>query len=413
MRCKLVSYCNIFQRKLRYSFSVQVAFFGSLLAIVSVPVVAGDYHPPIGAHMVTGVERGSTAVVGKVKERTGFVIFDTYGSEDFGPGTAGGAAALPHILHERDQFDAVAVLAGPLETGRKELIAGGLGYRMQVSPFGPTLFANADYGDAVAGRAPSRALGAKADRLALTVGVRQTLPLSKTEFLTGEVSFVARSASAELLGTEVVNEDLRILRAKAGYRRLWPEGHLVRAELVLSKGLDALGASAPDNPRASTRGASTENFDAAFRADASMPVFGPVGVAVGAVGQWSDDSLPFAQTCSFASNEYSRAFDRSYVSGDSCIGGRAEAFVNLPTEWAQGRLKAWQVFSAADAGQTWTERNKARPGGRDTWASAYAGMRVLAKDFIGEASFSKILDEPAGTVPQDETRFWVRMGLRF
>jgi hypothetical protein len=67
--------------------------------------------------------------------------------------------------------------------------------------------------------------------LHFTAGARQTLPLSKTEFLTGEVSFVARSASAELLGTEVVNEDLRILRAKAGYRRLWPEGHLIRAEL--------------------------------------------------------------------------------------------------------------------------------------------------------------------------------------
>jgi hypothetical protein len=125
--------------------------------------------------MVTGVERGSTAVVGKVMERTGFVIFDTYGSEDFGPGTAGGAAALPGVLHERDQFDAVAVLAGPLETGRKELIAGGIGYRLQVSQFGPTLFANADYGDAVAGRPSSRALGAKADRFAFTCKTRHLI----------------------------------------------------------------------------------------------------------------------------------------------------------------------------------------------------------------------------------------------
>lgn len=374
---------------------------------------AEEYHPPIGAHMVTGAERGSTAVVGKVKERTGFVIFDTYGSEDFGPGTAGGAAALPHVLHERDQFDAVAVIAGPLESGRKELLAGGLGYRLQVSLFGPTLFGYADYGDAVAGRPSSRALGAKADRFALTIGARQTLPLSKTEFLTGEVSFVARSASAELLGTGVVNEDLRILRARAGYRRLWPEGHLVRAEVVVSKGLGAFGASASDNPHASVPGASSENFDASFRADVSMPVFGPLGLAVGAMGQWSDDSLPFSQTCSFASNEYSRAFDRSYVTGDSCFGGRAELFTNLPTAWADGHLKEFQIFAAGDAGRTWIETNAVRSGVQDVWASAYAGVRVLGEDFIGEASLSHILDEPAGAVPQNETRFWVRMGLRF
>lgn len=389
------------------------AAVGVLIAIAPVSSDAEDYHPPIGAHMVTGTERGSTAVVGKVKVRTGFVVFDTYGSEDFGPGITGGAAALPSILHERDQFDAVGVIAGPLETGRKELIAGGLGYRLQVSEVGPTVFGYVNYGDAVAGRPSSRALDAKADRFALTFGVRQTLPLSKTEFLTGEVSFVARSASAELLGSKVINEDLRIIRAKAGYRRLWPAGHLVRAELVLSKGLDAFGASATDNPRASAPGASTENFDVAFRADASMPIYGPLGAAVGVAGQWSDDSLPFAQTCGFASNVYSRAFDRSYVTGDSCFGGRAELFLNLPTSWTDDHLKGLQIFAAGDAGHIWIEGNAARPGGQDAWASAYTGMRVLGENFIGEASLSQILDEPAGTVPQDETRFWVRTGLRF
>jgi hemolysin activation/secretion protein len=144
-----------------------------------------------------------------------------------------------------------------------------------------------------------------------------------------------------------------------------------------------------------------------------MPVYGPVGVAVGGLGQWSDDSLPFAQTCGFASNEYSRAFDRSYVTGDSCFGGRAELFTNLPTEWADGYLKAVQVFAASDAGHIWIAGNNARPGWQDGWASAYTGLRVLGEDFIGEASLSKILDEPAGVVPQDETRFWVLMGLRF
>jgi hypothetical protein len=62
---------------------------------------------------------------------------------------------------------------------------------------------------------------------------------------------------------------------------------------------------------------------------------------------------------------------------------------------------------------TWTVENPVRQSRRDTWASAYTGLKVLTAYAAVELSISHVLDEPAGPAPQDKTRIWFRAGFRY
>jgi len=114
----------------------RVSIFGSPISgalalafstLGALPLAAQTMPFPMGIREAVGVERGSTALIGPVDRDTYFLTFDTFGSEDIGPSILSAAAALPNIIASRDQLDAVAVLGGPVETGRQELLAGGLG----------------------------------------------------------------------------------------------------------------------------------------------------------------------------------------------------------------------------------------------------------------------------------------------
>lgn len=102
---------------------------------------------PAGLLSVTGVERGSTALVADVDVPSLFLSFGPYGSEDVGPGIGGFALAMPDLFIEGSQLDAAFVFAGPFEGGSTELIGGGLGMRVRLPNDATTLFLRGDYSD--------------------------------------------------------------------------------------------------------------------------------------------------------------------------------------------------------------------------------------------------------------------------
>ena len=384
------------------------------LLIGSHQLLAEPAFVPTTTREAVGVERGSTALIGPVDKTTFFATFDTFGSEEIGPSIMSTATALPGLIVNGDQFDAVAVLGGPVETGRQELLAGGLGYRIKLPGAGPTLFVSGDYADITLGSAESRALDAKGQNWNLTFGARRDWALSPAASVTGELSFTAREWYGEVLGTPTIDEDLRVLRARFSYRSGTPIGVRKRFGVILHKAISGLGSSGADNPMPSLPGASAEFFTASFSADASMPLSEQVVLTAGTVGQWSDAPLPFSQRCGYGTNEFSRAFDRSFVNGDRCFGSRAEIGYNLPAAAMSGGLFAFaQLFAAADAGWLWDVGNEGEPSSHDGWGSVYAGLRAATSNFIAEISISKILDEPVGLVDQDSTRVWIRSAARF
>ncbi len=369
---------------------------------------------PTTIREAVGVERGSTALIGPVERDTFFVTFDTFGSEDIGPSILGTAAALPDLFVHGDQFDAVAVLGGPFETGRQELLAGGLGYRIKLPNSGPTLFVNGDYADIRLGTPANRAIDATGQNWTLTLGARQDWVVSPGSKLTGELSFTAREWKGQAYDQPVLDEDLRVLSARFSYAGRTPPGIRQRFGVILRKGLPGLGSSDTHNPMASLPGASSEFLTVSFSAEVAVPVAEQVVITVGAIGQYSDAPLPFSQRCGYGTNEFSRAFDRAFVNGDECLGGRGEVAYNLPAaDLSGGLLKFLQLFAAADAGWLWNVRSDVAPESQDTWASAYVGARAATSNFIAEASLLRTVDEPDGIVEQKGTRLWVRSAVRF
>ncbi len=365
---------------------------------------------------VVGVERGSTALIGPVDKDTYFLTFDTFGSEEIGPSIASAAAAVPGLLLQHDQFDSVVVLGGPFETGQRELLALGLGYRIKTSANGPTFFLNGDYADVILGSAESRALGLTGANSNLSLGARHVWALSQLSRVTVELSFTAREwkGDAEVFDMRVIDEKLRILRARASYANRTPSGLTTRLGVTVHKGLPGLGSSPTDNPLSSLPGASSDFFTASFSADAIVPISRQFVFVAGAIGQWSDASLPYSQRCGYGTNEFSRAFDRTFVNGDKCLGMRGEIAYNLPVQfpsWAS--LRSAQLFAAADVGKLWNVGSAGLPSSEDAWGSVYAGMRVSTSKLIAELTLSRIVDGVEGPIEQDATRLWFRSAVRF
>ena len=161
-------------------------------------------------------------------------------------------------------------------------------------------------------------------------------------------------------------------------------------------------------------GASSEFLRISASAETSIPLPRRFVLNAGVIGQWSDDSLPISQRCGYGTNAYARGFDRSYVNGDRCLGGRTELAYNIELpDLTSEKFNYTQGYVGIDFG--WVQDNPtfAMPRLIDTWSSGSLGVRTLRGDFIGEVSVTQIFDQPTGATEQQQTRFWLRGAARF
>jgi len=366
---------------------------------------------PTGA---TGVERGSTELIGRVEQTSYFATFDTFGAEDIGRSVGSVAAALRDVAAASDQLDVLAVLAGPVETGEEELLGFGLGYSLDAPTLGLTFFASGDASRVTLGSDEARALDVTGDQWRFSIGARGQRALAEGGKLTGVLDFSARRSEADVLGFRALDEDLRVLRGVVAYVDGSPFGARRSASANVRVGLPLFGASDRDNALASRRGASAGFTAASFSADGAWPVQPWLFLRGGLVGQFSPDSLPFSQRCGFSTNRFSRAFDRSFVNGDSCLGARQEVAALLPAAAATGGALAFaEAFVATDFGVLWDQPSGGADARREGWSSLYGGLRVASSRFVAELSVSRILDGPPDRPDQDRTRVWFRGAVRF
>lgn len=363
-----------------------------------------------------GVDRSSVSRISKLDKTTAFFTFDTYGSDDIGPGVAGVGYAVPDFAQSGDQVDVIGILAGPASNGGQELLAAGIGYRFLVNDTDTQTygFVQADYGKFDLGTPANAALDIEGEQLNISFGIQHITPLKNDAKLTTILELASRDATANLLGMPVVDEKLRILKLSALYEQGIPLLFQKRFALSITKGFDGFGASPDQNPTASLFGASSDFLRLAFSAEASIPLSQRLLTNVGIIGQWSDDNLPVSQKCGYNTNAYARGFDQSYVNGDRCLGARTELAYNfeLPVQGTE-TLTLTQGYIGIDVGMTKDNLNAFVQSNSDTWSSASLGVRTLRGNFLGEITLSHILDQPDGVIFQDRTRLWVRAGIRF
>ena len=360
-----------------------------------------------------GVDRGSTSNIRKLDKPTTFLTFDTYGSEDIGPNIIWLGHVSPDVFLNEDQLDVVGVIAGPSGDDDLELQAGGVGYR---APLSDSIlgFANYTQSDVTLGGPDTIALDITGTLHVGALGLRHTSKRQDEAQLTSTVEFIGRQSSGTFLGMPNIREDLRLLRASVLYQQGLPNLFQRRFAAAVTKGLDGLGASDPGNPLASTLGATSDFLRASFSAELSLPLSEVWVANAGLVGQWSGDSLPISQRCGYGTNAYARGFDQTYVSADQCLGSRIELAYNVqqPSRDDEG-IVFTQAYVGIDFGRLWNNANAFLPSRTDEWSSVSLGARTIQGDFIGEVSITHILDQPIGPAPQDETRLWVRSGIRF
>src|SRR5690606_13061468 len=200
---------------------------------------------------------------------------------------------------------------GPFETGRQELLAGGLGYRIKLPNSGPTLFVNGDYADIRLGAPANRAIDATGQNWTITVGARQDWVVSQGSKLTGELSFTARQWKGQAFDRPVLDEDLRVLSARFSYAGRTPLGIRQRFGVILHKGRTGLGSSDTHNPMASLPGASSDFLTVSFSADLAVPLTEQVVATIGAIGQYSrSEERRVGKECRSARDRKSLGQDR-------------------------------------------------------------------------------------------------------
>ena len=363
---------------------------------------------------VVGADRGSASQIQELDEAASFLTFSTTGSREAGRAVVGYAFGLPDFALSGDQFDAVALWAGPSEDGWRELLAGGVAYRFALASPDTLGFVNVDYGDVVLGTPETLALDVKGDRLQVAAGATRKLRLGETAEFSFGAEIIARDIRSSVLGTTVIDERLRMLRASVLYSDGIPLLFQKRFAASVTKGIPSFGASPEVNPQASVPGATSDFLRVSFAAEASVPLSRDWVINAGLIGQWTTDSLPASQRCGFETNSYARGFDYAVVAGDRCLGSRTELAYNieLPRPDADRQVFT-QGFVGIDVGRFENLANVVSPQVLDTWSSLSAGIRSLRGNFLGEIAATRILDRPSVAAGQDENRIWVRAAYKF
>lgn len=401
---------------MKSKFPLSILFAVSLFLTSLAPSLsqAQSFFSTLVTDPTVGVDRSSASRISKLEQTTTFLTFDTYGSDDVGPAVAGIGFAKPDFAMSGDQLDVIGVLAGPSTSNGLELLSVGMGYRFLLNDSQTYGFVQANYGEFDLGTVENDALDVEGDQLNISIGVKHSLPLKNDAKLTTTFELGTRGATANLLGTRVVDEELRFIKLSTLYEQGIPLLFQKRFAFSVTKGFDKFGASAALNPTASLLGASSDFLRLAISAEASIPLSRRLLTNVGVIGQWSNDSLPVSQKCGYNTNAYSRGFDQSYVNGDKCLGARTELAYNLQLPVpGSDNITLTQGYIGVDFGWTEDNANVFLPGNTDTWSSGSVGVRMLRGNFLGEVTVSHIFDQPLGIVAQDGTRFWLRGAVRF
>lgn len=383
-------------------------------AILTTPVLAQSFFTSIVGDPVVGVDRGSTSRVQSVENNTGFLTFSNTGAEEIGPYVVGLGAALPSLIIDNDQLDLIAVIAGPSDDGQKELLGGGIGYRINLPDTGYTFSVNGDVNDVRLGGAKSIAFGIEGEVANFALGLRKKwLGANKSRLSTG-IEFIAHDENWRAFGKKQRDESLRLMRGSFSVRNGKPFGIRSRFSISALKGFDDFGASPKNNKYSSKPGITTDFFRVAIGAEISLPLSRRFVANAGVIGQWTNDSLPLSQRCGYQTNEYARGFDLAYVNGDNCIGGRAEIAYNLKLPQPSAKKLSYsQAFVGIDGGLLKNNANSVSAGRNDSWSSLSLGVRALYGNAISEISLTEILDQPIGGFEQDNTRVWFRSALKF
>lgn len=374
---------------------------------------AQSFFGTVGVENAVGVERGSTALVERVDVPTTLFTLDSFGSDDVGPWVSSLTFALPSVVASTDQIDVTFVVAGPGEVEKDELLAAGIGYRVEAWDPDTTLYMTASYARLSPDGSLTRPLSIDGSRRLLGLGLRRTVEADDvvTDYV---LELRGRESKGRSFGWPILDE--RIAAIFAGVRRSTGQPLELQTRLgaAMSAGIAEFGDSTPPSALASVPGAARQFFRTSASAEASIPLSPLFAINAGVVGQWANAPLTASQRCGFGTNAYSRGFDQSEILGDICLSGRVELAANAFLPQPDGSFLWVQPFAGLDGGHFRNLATRFDGNSTGNWSSASVGLRSLGTDWIAEFAWTKVIEAPAVAIATSgEERLWFRGGVRF
>jgi hemolysin activation/secretion protein len=327
------------------------------------------------------------------KPRVSF-SYDSRSTSLIGDGRIEADVRLPHLLREGDSTE----IAGIVSPDFSSLRYIGIGHSTPLGSEGTRLALNYSHLE-------THLKDIDLDGSADTAGLTLTHPFIRNfhSQLTARLSADLVNSNNSAFGSEIANEKVRSVRGGVTYAT-WNAHRTIAGSLVVSKGLDVLGASVVP--------ASGEETYLKLSGSASwaQEVGKRIVFRLQGAGQYTRDPLPVSERFSVGGATFGRGFEQGLIIADRGLAGSAELAVRpLSGDFARSELYGFVDYAAV--------RLVPRPGfgGADIdLGSAGMGVRAAWKDkaMLGLEA-ARVIDRPYPAYPGD-WRFTVswRLSLR-
>jgi hemolysin activation/secretion protein len=230
----------------------------------------------------------------------------------------------------------------------KELQYWMVSYRQVLTSEGLTFFANNSYSRSKPGTEVLELLDYKTRDELFEGGLSYPFIRSREKNVIATALFFMSNSRSDILAELNTLDRIRGVRLKSDIDFVDPLRAINQFNLVLSQGLEGLGASAAGSANLSRANGRTDftKFEATFSRLQPLPA--NFSVLLAAYGQWARTPLLAPELCGYGGRAFGRAFDPSELVGDSCFELLGELRYDI--QHSLQNLTQLQLYAFADRG---------------------------------------------------------------
>lgn len=301
---------------------------------------------------------------------SGFASLDNRGTESLGPWETQISGGINSVFRDFDRLQA-SVFDTPNRPA--DLLSTELSYDTPVGSDGTRLSLSVARTHLLPGGSLApQGINATAMRYATQI----TYPLlrSRDQSLWLGAGFVALDSRERDSTSPLFDDHLRILRGVASYVGKDSAQNVDTAQIDVSQGLSALGASRPGAAGLSRSGGRAD-FTKISGTMTRLQILSPHWAAQFAVaGQIAGEPLLLSEQFALGGVPFGRGYDPAEIAGDDAAAGSAELrygrFVKNPL------IRSYQLYGFYDFGMVWNLDAAGTAGGRQSLASLGVGLRL-------------------------------------
>ncbi len=360
---------------------------------------------------------GASTMVISLKEKLidASVSVDNRGTDGSGPIQVDAKVGVNNALglHERVEVRYVTAGTGDDPTARPELHYIHVAFSKVLSGEGLTLelSGNASLGDP--DTSILNTLEFESQSRNATVAFMYPIIRTRPENLTGRIAFDFKNSESEQLGAISTEDRLRIFRGEVSYDKADEFRGVSQIVMSASHGIDGLGSTDNDNPRASRSNGKVDFWKATIQASRTQSITDRHSLFIGAFGQLTSDPLLSSQECGFGGATYGRSFEPSIITGDQCFLALAELRYNVPRATIGSLLSYAQFYGFSDYGRIWNIDAPLGTAANDDGASVGGGIR-FGKDWLSaDLQYAHAIEQPESISSSRDQRVFFKVTAKY